>query len=117
MSCPSCCHPVRFRPTVIFAHRTCYRPILTKFDPGAGLAPKMRPDRLTVAWDKCIEIDKVRNALRDVLQRAGDDKATIREANENDLVEILVQYVIDDVADVRTEADQRAGKMNPFANA
>ena len=77
MSCPSRAHPLRFRGTVEFAHRPFYEPILTKFDLGTRLAPKMRPNALPIPRNKCIQLDKVRNAFRDVLQSPCDNKAAI----------------------------------------
>src|SRR6188768_4069418 len=59
----------------------------------------------------------MRDALGDMLERAGDDEAAIGKSDQDDVVEILVQHVIDDVADMRAEADQRAGKVHPLADA
>lgn len=70
-----------------------------------------------MVWNKCVKINKMRNALSNVLQSTCDDKAAIRKAYQNDIVEILVQYVIDHIADVRAEADHWTGKMYPFTNS
>jgi hypothetical protein len=59
----------------------------------------------------------MRDARRNVLERAGDDEAAIGKPDQNDVAEILVEDVIDDVADVGAEAHQWAGMVNPFANA
>jgi hypothetical protein len=70
-------HPLRFRRIVEFAHRAGYNPILTKSDLYTGLAPDVRSDSIPIAWDKCVQIDKMRYAFRDVLQCACDDKAAV----------------------------------------
>ena len=77
MSCPSHSHPICLCRIVEIARDTRYNPILTKFDLGSCPAPYVRPNCLPIAWDKSVQIDKMRNALSDVLQSACDDKAAI----------------------------------------
>src|SRR5689334_4079115 len=67
--------------------------------------------------DERIEIDEVRDAVGDMLERARDDEAAIGESDQHDLVQILVEDVVHDVADMRAEADLRAGEMNALADA
>src|SRR6267154_4365972 len=106
MRSPSRGHPGRFCRTVEFANRAAHDPILTEFDPGARLASEMGPDRLAIFGHKCIEIDEMRDALGNMRERAGDNEATVGKADQDDVVEVLVQHVIDHVADMCTEAHQ-----------
>src|SRR5262245_16424775 len=57
------------------------------------------------------------HALGDVLESARHDHAPIREAEQHDLVQALVEDVIDDVGDVCRQVDLGTDEMDAFAEA
>ena len=58
----------------------------------------------------------MRDTLGNMRERAGDNEAAVGKSDQHDVVEILVQHVIDHVADMGAEAHQRTGKVYPFTN-
>jgi hypothetical protein len=59
----------------------------------------------------------VADPIGDMLEGAGHDETAIGESHEDDLVEVFVQHVVDDVADVRRQVHLRARQVDPLADA
>ena len=57
---------------------------------------------VAVSGNERIDVDQVRNTFRKVGERSRHDGTAVREADEDELVEILVQHVVDDIGDVRS---------------
>ena len=55
--------------------------------------------------------------LGDVLQRSGDHDPAVGEPEQHDVGEVLVEDLVDDVADVGGEVDLRAHEVDPLADA
>ena len=63
--------------------------------------------RVAVVGHEGVDEHEVGDALTDVVEGAGDDEAAVGVADEHDLVEVLVEHGVDDVEDVRRQADVR----------
>ena len=94
-----------------------HEPLLTELN-RYPIDPHRQTQRgVTVVGDKRVEIDEVADAIGDVLEGAGHDESAVRETDEHDRREVLVQNVVHDVADVRRQRHLRAREMHPFTNA
>ena len=75
---------------------------------GADLQRRVRrrPDegeeRLPVPGHEGVEVHEVAHPVADVVEAAGHDHAAVGEAEEHDLVEVLVEHLVDDVLDVQS---------------
>ena len=76
------------------------------------------PERcLAIVGHERVEVHEVADPLGDVLEGTGDDEPAVGEAEQHDPGQILVQHLVDDVADMGAEVDHRAGEVGPLADA
>ena len=89
-------------------------PLLAELRRGAPCAPDVPEYRFTIRWYESIEKDEVTHPVCDMLERAGHDEPAVGEAQQRDLIQILIEDVVDDIADMCTEIDRRARQVCSF---
>ena len=72
---------------------------------------------VAVVGHEGVEVHEVADPLGDVLQRSGDHDPAVGEPEQHDVGEVLVEDLVDDVADVGGEVDLRAHEVDPLADA
>ena len=72
---------------------------------------------VAVVGDERVEEHEVADPVGDVGQAAGHDGTPVREPEEHDVVEVLVEDLVDDVGDVRAQRDLGTREVGPFADA
>ena len=109
--------PLAFDGIVELAHRPGDEPLLADLDRWATGAAQVARQGLAVAGTNASRKTRWRDAVGDVLERTGHDEAAVREADQRDLVQVLEQHVVHEVAHVGAQVDQRARQVDALAEA